>query len=91
MRSITWRVGRLARFACLLLGLALAAQGGRAATLEQTALEHLDHLRSIQATSDSQAVARYIRQMDDAWRFFVANKATVAPLLREQLGSARHW
>jgi hypothetical protein len=85
MHSISWSVGTAARLACLLVGLVLAAHGGRAATLEQTAFEHLDHLRNIQATTDSQAIALYNRRMDDAWKFFLANKAAAVPLLREQL------
>ena len=83
--SIGGGLGRLARLACLLFVAAAAPLLGIAATLEQTTLKHLDNLRGIQASTDSHAVARYNQQMDDAWKFFLANKGAVIPLLREQL------
>jgi len=78
-------LARLARLACLVFVAATEPLIGRAATLEQTALEHLDRLRAVQATSDGKAIARYNQQMDDAWKFFLANKAAAVPVLREQL------
>lgn len=75
--------GSLARLAGLVV--ALAPLVGQAATIERTALDHLDRLRAVQATSDGQAIARFNQQMDDAWKFFLANKAAVLPVLRGQL------
>jgi hypothetical protein len=83
--SICGELVRLARLACLLFVAAGAPLVGQAATLERTALEHLDQLRAIQATSDGKDIARYNQQMDGAWKFFLANKEAVVPLLREQL------
>lgn len=56
-----------------------------AATIESEALAHLEKIRSIKAGVDSKTIEQYNKQMDDAWKFFDANKKTSLPILREQL------
>lgn len=76
---------RVVRIASFVLGVAGAASAAPAGTVEQTTLEHLDRLRHVEASKDDAAIARYNRQMDDAWGYFTANRAAVVPLLRQQL------
>lgn len=83
--SISGRWVRRARVACLACVAAAMPLVAPAAATDQKALEHLVALWAVQATSDDGAIARYNQQMDEAWTFSVANKATVVPLLREQL------
>jgi hypothetical protein len=67
------------------LYLALLTVASPAATVEQQTLEHLDRIRAIKAGADRKATERYNRQMDEAWKFFTANKGAVLPVLRREL------
>lgn len=83
--SINRRLAKLARIACLVCAAAVTPLVVQAAATDQKVLEHLVALRAIQATDDDATIDRYNRQMDEAWTFFVANKAAVVPVLRQQL------
>jgi len=75
---------RLALAALVALSWPMACHAG---SVEQMTLLHLTQLRSVQATADENAIARQNRQMDEAWRYFSANKAGALPVLREQLAA----
>src|SRR5512145_2319465 len=72
---------------CLLTGLLIVQSGfvSVAADIEQETLTRLDQIRAIKAGGDSKTTERYNRQMDEAWKFFGANKPTVLPILRREL------
>lgn len=56
-----------------------------AATLEDETIAHVGDLRAIRANMDAPTIARYNKQMDDAWKFFNAHRTEVLPILRAQL------
>lgn len=82
-------------FMALMAGavLALGGAAARADSVEQETLAHLAQLRAIKAEADEQTLAGYNKQMDEAWKFFNANKKAVLPVLRRELtaelGAAR--
>jgi hypothetical protein len=65
----------------LLAGTACA----RADTLADLTIGHVDRLRTIEATNDAKAIESFNEQMDEAWRFFMANKPSALPVLRQVL------
>lgn len=72
---------------CRLLMAAACAVGttSHAATLEDETIAHVGDLRAIQANMDAATIARYNKQMDDAWKFFNAHRTEALPILRAQL------
>lgn len=56
-----------------------------AATVEQDTLAHVANLRAIKSGQPQATIQTYNKQMDDAWKFFYANKAQVLPVLQSQL------
>ncbi len=72
-------------FLVLLFVLAFTSSVSLAATIEQETMNKLDQIRSVKAGADEAATDRYNRQMDDAWKFFIANKQSVLPILRKEL------
>jgi hypothetical protein len=54
-------------------------------TIEKQALTHLENIRAIRADADEKTVAGYNKSMDEAWKFFTANKASVLPILRREI------
>lgn len=62
----------------------------QAGPVEQATLDHLNTLRGVQATTDDKVIARYNQRMDEAWKYFSANKAASLPVLREQLAAEVH-
>lgn len=54
-------------------------------TIEKQTLTHLEKIKAIRADADEKTVAGYNKSMDDAWKFFNANKASVLPILRREL------
>jgi hypothetical protein len=73
----------------LLAGLLLAlfACAPLAATIEQQTLEHVARIRAIKAEGDSKTTELYNRQMDEAWKFFNANRASALPVLRKEISA----
>lgn len=69
------------------------ASGSSAQTIEKQTLTHLEKIKAIRADADEKTVAGYNQSMDEAWKFFDANKASVLPILRREvtleLGKAR--
>lgn len=65
--------------------LALVSIGSSAATIEQETLAHLDRIRAIRAEGDTKTIEGYNKQMDEAWKFFSANKKSILPILRREL------
>lgn len=54
-------------------------------TIEKQTLAHLEKLRAIRADADEKTAAGYNKSMDDAWKFFNGNKASVLPILRREI------
>lgn len=89
--------GRLAAAAAMLLAAACATQppaptqapAPRPAPsgLEGQAQAHLDRIRAIQPGADEKRAADYNRQLEDAWKFFIAHRAASLPLLRRALAA----
>ena len=65
----------------------LVASGSSAQTIEQQALAHLEKIKAVRADADENTVAGYNKSMDEAWKFFDANKAAVLPVLRREIGT----
>ena len=65
----------------------LVASGSAAQTIEQQALTHLEKIKAVRADADENTVAGYNKSMDEAWKFFDANKAAVLPVLRREIGT----
>ena len=58
-----------------------------AGPVEQATLTHLANLRAVHVTAEAQDIARYNQQMDESWKYFLANKDGALPVLREQLAA----
>ena len=58
---------------------------GIAATVEQETLTHVANLKAIKSGQPQATIQTYNKQMDEAWKFFYANKAKVLPVLQSQL------
>jgi len=56
-----------------------------AATVEEETLAHLGRIRAMKADADAKTVESYNKTMDEAWKFFNANKVSVLPVLRKEL------
>ena len=56
-------------------------------TIEKQALTHLDTIKAIKADADEKTVAGYNKSLDEAWKFFNDNKASVLPVLRREISS----
>lgn len=54
-------------------------------TIEKQTLTHLEKIKAIRADADEKTVAGYNKSMDDAWKFFNANKTSVVPILRREI------
>ena len=63
----------------------VVASGSSAQTIEQQTLTHLEKIKAVRADADENTVAGYNKSMDEAWKFFDANKAAVLPVLRREL------
>lgn len=78
------RFSRVCRFGFWLL-LTLFSFSAIAASVEQETLVRLDRLRAIRADADRATIDGYNRQMDEAWKYFSANKNAALPVLRNEL------
>ncbi len=78
---------RIRIYVAMLLATVIFAYGtgATAATIEEESIAHIGQLRTINANKDSATIAAYNKKMDDAWRFFYANRSQVVPILRAQL------
>ena len=72
------------RLAWLLIVALTAPMPGRAATIEQTTLAHLENLLAVKARSDDEVIAHYNQQLDEAWTYFLKKEAAY-PVLRQEL------
>ena len=54
-------------------------------TIEKQTLTHLDKIKAIRADADEKTTAGYNKSLDDAWKFFNGNKASVLPILRREI------
>lgn len=73
---------------CLAIALlVLGASAAHAATVEEDTLKWLEVLRAIRPEGAVADTDRYNRQMDDAWKFFRANRTEVLPILRKELSA----
>jgi hypothetical protein len=70
---------------CALILIAVSSGTAQTPAIEQEVLRRLDLIRSIQVTSDSAALERYNKQLDEAWTFFKSSKKEVLPILATQL------
>ena len=50
--------------------------------LEQQAIQHIDRMRTILPKGDAKQAALYNRQLEDAWKFFIANPQVIAVIRR---------
>jgi hypothetical protein len=85
-------LGRLATVVAVLLVSACATQApaptakpAAAAGAESQARVHLDRIRAIKPGANEKQAAEYNRQLEDAWKFFIANRAASLPVLRAAL------
>jgi hypothetical protein len=76
---------RIGRVTIALVLFVLVASASSAQTIEQQALTHLENIRAVRADADEKTVAGYNKSMDEAWKFFNANKASVLPILRREV------
>jgi hypothetical protein len=58
-----------------------------AASTEEETGKWLATIRAIKPEGGRDSTDRYNKQLDDAWKFFTANKATVLPILRRELSA----
>lgn len=65
----------------------LIASMASAATVEEETLAHLGRIRAMKADADAKTIESYNKTMDEAWKFFNANKTSVLPVLRRELKS----
>jgi hypothetical protein len=79
MRSQTFNMVR----ALMILFVFVASAASQ--TIEQQALTHLQNIKAVRADADEKTVAGYNKAMDEAWKFFNANKASVLPILRREV------
>lgn len=85
--------GRLAAAAAMVLAAACATQApapstakpAAAAGAEAQALVHLERIRSIKPGATEKQAADYNKQLEDAWKFFIANRAASLPVVRRAL------
>lgn len=56
-----------------------------APSVEQDVVAKLDQIRAIRVQTDPKALDIANRRMDDAWKFFTANKSRALPVIREQI------
>lgn len=86
-------LGRLATVVAVMLVSACATQApappakpvAAAAGAESQARLHLERIRAIKAGANEKQAAEYNKQLEDAWRFFIANRAVSLPVLRAAL------
>ena len=65
--------------------LLFGACGSSAQTIDKQALTHLEKIKAIRADADDKTIQGYNTAMDEAWKFFDANKAAVLPILRREM------
>ena len=56
------------------------------ADVAKETLAHVERIRAIKPGADSAAAVRYNRQLEDAWKFFLAQPKAALPVLRRELG-----
>jgi hypothetical protein len=56
-----------------------------AAAIEKQTLAYVERLRAIKPATDAKSAEQYNRQLEEAWKFFVAKPRDVSLLLRRQL------
>ena len=66
---------------------ATLATNANAATLAQDTADWLEKIRAVRVSEDEALIAKFNSDMDGAWKFFLANRAAVLPLLRAELKS----
>jgi hypothetical protein len=50
--------------------------------IEQQAIQHIDRMRTILPRGDAKQAALYNKQLEDAWKFFIANPQVIAVIRR---------
>jgi hypothetical protein len=56
-----------------------------AAAIEKQTLEYVERLRAIKPATDAKSAEQYNRQLEEAWKFFIAKREDVSLPLRRQL------
>lgn len=70
---------------CAIIGTSAKAPASDAAALEKRALAYVEGLRAIKPATDPRSAEQYNRQLEEAWKFFVAKRKDVSLSLRRQL------
>jgi hypothetical protein len=77
----------LTRGIAIATALLFVANHAGAATVEEETVARVNQLRAVKAGPGAEPLEKYNKQMDEAWKFFSANKAQALPVLRAQLKS----
>ena len=56
-------------------------------TLERQSLTHVERIRAIKPGADARQAADYNKQLEDAWKFFLANRTASLAVLRRELAA----
>ncbi len=68
---------------------ATAAPGAAVApvTPERQALAHVERIRAVKPGADARQAAEYNKQLEDAWKFFIASRQIALPVIRRELAA----
>jgi hypothetical protein len=64
-----------------------AGAAAAAPTLERQALNHVERIRAIKPGADARQAAEYNKQLEEAWKFFLANRTPSLAVLRRELAA----
>jgi hypothetical protein len=70
---------------CALPGTPAKSPASDAAGTEKQTLAYVERLRAVKPATDAKSAQQYNRQLEEAWKFFVANRREVSLTLRRQL------
>lgn len=65
----------------------MAAASAAPATPEREALAHVERIRAVKPGADAKQAADYNKQLEDAWKFFIATKRLALPVIRRELAA----
>jgi hypothetical protein len=62
-----------------------SAPASEPAAIEKQTLAYVERLRGVKPATDAKSAEQYNRQLEEAWKFFLANRKAVSLTLRRQL------
>lgn len=64
-----------------------AAAAAAPVTPEREALAHVERIRAVKPGADAKQAADYNKQLEDAWKYFMASKRVALPVIRRELAA----